>query len=159
MFYLAGRVGRGGSIFRLLKFRTMVPHADRLGGGITVTGDNRVTGTGRILRHLKLDELPQLWNVLKGEMSLVGPRPEDPRYVALYKPNQRGILAYTPGITSPASLSYRNEQALLSGPDWQRTYLEEVLPHKIELDMDYFANRTISSDLLLIGRTIWGILK
>lgn len=158
VFYRAKRAGRNGSSFRLLKFRTMVPHADRLGGGITLSGDGRVTPVGGILRKFKLDELPQLWNVVKGEMSLVGPRPEDPRYVALYQPAQRGILAYTPGITSPASLSYRNEQALLSGPDWQRTYLEEVLPRKIELDMNYFANRTVGRDLLLIGRTISRIL-
>ncbi len=159
VFYHAKRVGRGGSTFRQLKFRTMVPHADRLGGGITLTDDNRVTRFGRILRKLKLDELPQLWNVVAGDMSIVGPRPEDPRYVALYHPRQRLILGYRPGITSPASLYYRNEQELLSGPDWQDTYLERVLPHKLELDLDYFPRRTLGSDLLLIGKTILKILK
>ncbi len=120
----------------------MVPNADRIGGGITVSDDKRVTRIGRILRKIKLDELPQLWNVVKGDMKLVGPRPEDPRFVAMYTPHQRRILNFAPGITSPASLEYRDEEAMLTGSDWQRTYLDDVLPRKLELDLDYFSRRT-----------------
>jgi lipopolysaccharide/colanic/teichoic acid biosynthesis glycosyltransferase len=159
MFYLARRTGRKGTEFRLVKFRTMVPDADRMGGGLTLTSDRRVTRVGRFLRKLKLDEFPQLWNVLKGEMSLVGPRPEDPRYVAMYGPEQRRILLYAPGITSPASLEYRDEEALLSGPDWQEKYLMNVLPHKIALDLAYFQQRTLRGDLRLIGMTIASIVR
>lgn len=159
VFYRARRVGRGGRGFHLLKFRTMVPQADRLGGGLTVNGDDRVTRAGRVLRRFKIDELPQLWNVVRGDMSLVGPRPEDPRYVALYDSEQRGILMHLPGITSPASLAYRHEEALLTGPDWQQAYLNHVLPEKLALDLAYFHRRTLTSDMLLIGRTIVRIVR
>lgn len=154
VFYRARRVGLRGSILHVMKFRTMVPHADKLGGAITVGGDSRVTSIGRVLRRFKLDELPQLWNVVVGDMSLVGPRPEDPRYVALYQPGQRKILNHKPGITSPASLRYSNEEAVLSGPQWERHYLESVMPEKLAVDIDYFTRRTLGSDILLILRTI-----
>jgi lipopolysaccharide/colanic/teichoic acid biosynthesis glycosyltransferase len=153
-FYGATRVGRNGELFRLYKFRSMVVDADKQGPGITTQGDRRVTRTGALLRRTKLDELPQLWNVLKGDMSLVGPRPEDPRYVALYTPEQRAIFQARPGITSAASLTYRHEERLLSGPDWEEVYRTQVMPAKIAIDLDYLAQRTLFSDLKLIGQTI-----
>lgn len=154
VFYRATRVGRNGAPFRLYKFRSMAAGADRQGPGITATGDARVTRVGRLLRRSKLDELPQLINVLQGEMSLVGPRPEDPRYVALYTPEQRRVLAVRPGITSAASLAYRHEEQLLAGADWETLYREQVLPAKLAIDLDYLDRRTLWSDLALIVRTV-----
>lgn len=159
VFYRALRVGRGGTPFRLFKFRSMVVDADRRGPGITTSGDNRVTRSGRWLRRTKVDELPQLLNVLRGEMSLVGPRPEDPRYVALYTPEQRQILAYRPGITSAASLAYRHEETLLTGPDWETVYLQQVMPAKLAVDLEYMAQRSLYTDLQLILRTVLSMAK
>ena len=105
VLYASRRVGKGGRAFLLYKFRTMIVDADKQGAGITTARDRRITKVGLWLRRFKLDELPQLWNVLKGEMSLVGPRPEDPRYVAHYTPEQRQVLAVRPGITGTASLA------------------------------------------------------
>ncbi|MEW6580001.1 MAG: sugar transferase, partial [Chloroflexota bacterium] len=133
IFYRARRVGRCGREFTLYKFRSMVANADRQGPGITTAGDPRVTPIGRVLRRTKLDELPQLWNVLRGDMSLVGPRPEDPRYVALYTPEQRRVLDVRPGITSLASIEYRHEEAVLRGPDWEQRYIREVMPAKLTI--------------------------
>lgn len=152
--YRARRVGRHGKEFTLYKFRSMVANADRQGPGITATGDSRVTRVGRFLRRTKLDELPQLINVLRGDMSLVGPRPEDPRYVALYTPEQRRILDYRPGITSMASLTYRNEERLLAGEDWERVYVEQVLPAKLAIDLEYAQRATLWQDVALILRTM-----
>jgi len=153
ILYRARRVGKDGHEFRLYKFRSMVAGADQHGPGITSAGDSRVTKIGRFLRPTKLDELPQLINVLKGDMSLVGPRPEDPRYVALYTSEQRRVLAVRPGITSAASLAYREESALLSGENWERHYVQEIMPHKLVIELDYQARRTLVSDLNLILRT------
>ncbi len=151
------RVGTGGGLFNLYKFRTMAVGADKMGPAITPTNDPRVTKVGRILRRTKLDEIPQLINVLKGDMSFVGPRPEDPRYVSIYTADQQRILAVRPGITSAASLTYRHEEKLLSGPDWEKVYRDEVLPAKLAIDLVYFSNRTFFSDLLLIFRTILSV--
>ena len=159
VFYRALRVGRGETPFRLFKFRSMVVDADRRGPGITTAGDARVTRSGRWLRRTKVDELPQLLNVLRGEMSLVGPRPEDPRYVALYTPEQRQILAYRPGVTSAASLAYRHEESLLTGPDWETVYLQEVMPAKLAVDLAYMAQRSLYTDLQLILRTVMSMAK
>ncbi len=159
VFYRAARVGKGGKLFKLYKFRTMVTDADRLGPGITASGDNRITPIGKWLRRTKLDELPQLINVLLGDMSLVGPRPEDPRYVALYTEEQRRVLNARPGITSAASLAYRHEEQMLSGPDWETRYRNEVMPAKIAVDLEYLAQRNLFSDLRLILRTIASMLK
>ncbi|WP_298981878.1 sugar transferase [Caldilinea sp.] len=159
ILYRAARVGRGGKHFKLLKFRSMVVNADRSGPGITVFGDARVTRAGRWLRRTKIDELPQLINVLRGEMSLVGPRPEDPRYVALYTAEQRQILAYRPGITSAASLAFRHEEKLLEGPDWETTYREKIMPAKLAIDLAYMAQRTLYTDIQLILRTILSLTK
>ncbi len=154
VYYRAQRVGKDGKPFRLYKFRSMVANADRRGPGITATGDTRVTRVGRFLRRTKIDELPQLINVLRGDMSLVGPRPEDPRYVVLYTQEQRRVLSVRPGITSAASLAYRHEEQLLAGADWETTYRNRVLPDKLAIDLAYLDRRTVVSDLKLIFRTI-----
>lgn len=153
VFYRATRIGRDGETFKLYKFRSMVVDADRSGPGITTAGDARVTRIGRILRKSKLDELPQFINVLRGEMSLVGPRPEDPRYVALYTPEQRAVLRVRPGITSPASVYYRDEESLLAGDDWETRYIEEIMPAKLEIDLDYAHKGGIGDDLTIMWRT------
>ncbi len=158
VFYRAERIGKEGVPFRLYKFRSMVADADRRGPGITAAGDCRVTRVGVFLRRTKLDELPQLINVLRGEMSLVGPRPEDPRYVALYTPEQRRVLAARPGITSPASLHYRNESAVLSGNDWERVYIETVMPHKLAIELAYLSHRSFFTDLKVIFLTLWAVV-
>ena len=150
----ATRVGRDGRLFRLCKFRSMHVGADLAGPGVTSRDDRRVTPFGRWLRRYKLDELPQLINVLAGEMSLVGPRPEDPRYVALYSEEQREILKVRPGITGVASLSYRREEDLLSGADWERTYREVVMPDKIRIELEYVRRRGRLSDLGILARTL-----
>lgn len=154
VFYRATRAGRDGVPFRLYKFRSMVMGADKSGPGITAAGDRRITPVGQFLRKTKLDELPQLLNVLKGDMSLVGPRPEDPRYVALYTAEQRRVLAVRPGITSAASLAYRHEEQLLKGENWEMIYCTQVLPDKLAIDLAYLAQRTLASDLKLIFQTV-----
>lgn len=159
VFYRAKRVGLHGRIFRLFKFRTMVMNADKIGAVITVKNDSRVTKIGRFLRRTKLDELPQLLNVLIGDMSLVGPRPEDPSYVALYTEEQKRILNVRPGITSAASLTYRNEEQLLTGSDWETTYKTKVMPAKLAIDLDYLSRCTFLTDLELIFKTIKAMVQ
>jgi len=159
VFFRAERIGQGGKPFRLVKFRSMVSRAAQRGPGITTADDERITRMGRLLRRSKLDELPQLLNVLKGEMSLVGPRPEDPRYVALYTPEQRRLLEARPGITSPASLRYRHEERLLEGPDWERVYMEQVMPHKLQIELEYMERRTWLTDLDLIFETVLALFR
>ncbi len=154
IFFCPRRVGRHGELFRLVKFRTMVRDADKLGPAITAFRDPRITTLGRFLRRTKMDELPQLINVLKGDMSLVGPRPEDPRYVALYTPEQRRALEARPGITSAASLAYRKEDQLLAVPDWESHYRCEILPAKLKIDLEYLSERTLHSDVMLILWTV-----
>ena len=122
-----------------------------------LNNDNRIIPMGNFLRKSCIDELPQLINVLKGDMSLVGPRPEDPRYVAGYTAEQRQLLRFRPGITSPASLYFRDEQRLLQGANWERTYVEEVLPHKLAIELEYLPSRSMWTDLLIIMRTLRGI--
>jgi lipopolysaccharide/colanic/teichoic acid biosynthesis glycosyltransferase len=159
VFYRAKRVGKNGKEFEGYKFRTMVPDADSIGVAITTSGDRRITPLGKYLRKYKLDELPQLINVLKGEMSLVGARPEDPRYVAFYNEEQRQVLEFRPGITSPASLKYRYEESLLNGTDWLQQYVDVVLPKKLALDLSYLKQRSVFSDIVIILRTLGGIIK
>jgi len=138
VFFLQRRIGQHGRPFWIWKFRTMVVGADKHGLSVTKAGDRRVTAVGRILRTTKLDELPQLWNVLHGEMSLVGPRPEVPGYVERYTPEQRQVLNLKPGMTDLASLEFRREEELLRNvADTERFYLEYCLPKKIELNLDY----------------------
>ena len=149
------RVGRGGQPFAILKFRTMQVNAEAAGLQITVGQDPRITRTGRWLRRSKLDELPQLLNVLRGEMSMVGPRPEVPRYVALYPADQRAtVLSVRPGITDLASLAFRDESTLLArSADPERTYVEEILPIKLRHACDYVARRSLWLDLHILART------
>lgn len=154
VFHRALRSGKDGKLFKLYKFRSMVVDADKQGPGITAAGDSRITRPGKFLRRTKLDELPQLFNVLQGDMSLVGPRPEDPRYVELYTSTQRAVLVAKPGITSAASLRYRNEEELLSQKNWEEIYRTEVMPAKLAIDIDYLANRTLLSDIRLILQTV-----
>ena len=159
VFYQAERVARHGRLFRLYKFRSMVADAGRHGPATTVAGDSRVTRVGRLLRHYKLDELPQLINVLKGEMSLVGPRPVDPRYVTYYSDEQRLVLSVRPGITSPASLAYRNEETMLGGDDWEEKYVTQILPDKLAIELEYMRRRTLWTDVVIILRTIIALRK
>lgn len=147
------RVGQGGRLFTIHKFRTM--RADGGGLGLTVGTDARITRAGRWLRRLKLDELPQLWDVLRGAMSLVGPRPDLPEYVARYpEPLRSQLLAVRPGITDPASLAFRDEaERLAAAADPEREYLENILPAKLRLSAEYAARATLGSDLRLMLRT------
>ena len=150
------RVGLQGRRFLILKFRTMVPEAETMGVSITQGGDPRVTAIGRLLRKTKLDELPQLWNVLTGEMSLVGPRPEVPHYVERYSAEQRQVLRLKPGVTDLATLLYRNEEELLRGAgDVESFYLEEVVPRKIELNLAYASCANLWEDTKIILRTVF----
>ena len=156
VFFRQERVGRKGCPFRIWKFRTMLPNADREGRQITVGADARITRAGRWLRRFKLDELPQLFNVLAGEMSLVGPRPEVPRYVALYSAKERAVLGLLPGITDPASIRYRNENEILAQvADPDRFYSEELMPEKIQINLSYAAQATVWTDLCVILATIF----
>jgi len=148
------RVGRDGQIFRIFKFRSMVVRAERSGRAITTAGDQRVTRVGRLLRRTKLDELPQLLNVLRGEMSLVGPRPEHPNYVRLYTPEQRHVLCVRPGITGAASVRFRNEEELLRGDDPEALYRDVVMPEKLRMELEYLEHRSFWTDLRLILETV-----
>lgn len=157
--YWQERVGRDGHVFRIAKFRSMTANAEQNGRTITAAGDERVTPVGAILRKLKLDELPQLWNVMCGEMSLVGPRPELPLYVELYTPAQRQVLSVSPGITDPASIAYRHEEQILrSSEDPEALYREVVLPHKLLLNLGYIKSMSFFSDVAIIFRTLTSIL-
>jgi len=149
------RVGRGGRRFRIFKLRTMVDGAAARGPSVTAAGDPRVTPLGRLLRRTKLDELPQLWNVLRGDMSFVGPRPEVPRYVARYRPEDRAVLTVRPGITDPASIAFRDEESILARqPDRERAYVEAVLPQKLALNRAYIAHQSFAMDLMIIAKTL-----
>ena len=159
-FFRQVRVGKGGKEFRLLKFRTMRPGSEAQ-GQITVGGkDPRITGIGYFLRKSKMDELPQLINVVLGDMSIVGPRPEVPKYVALYTKEQREVLSVRPGITSAASIAYMDENEILGkSTDPDRTYIEEVMPAKLALDLEYVQRRSFVRDLSIIGRTAIGLFR
>jgi len=153
------RVGRGGRRFTTWKLRTMVHGAAEGASEVTAGGDPRVTRVGRLLRALKLDELPQLWNVLRGEMSLVGPRPEVPRYVALFAEQYRELLMVRPGITDPASIAFRHEAELVAGcADPEREYVDHILPEKLRLSSEYVSQASLGKDLRILLRTIWYVL-
>jgi lipopolysaccharide/colanic/teichoic acid biosynthesis glycosyltransferase len=155
IFFLQQRVGRGFRSFWICKFRTMAVDAPERGLQITAGEDPRITRVGRFLRKWKLDELPQLWNVLKGEMSLVGPRPEVPRYVEMFREDYACVLSVRPGITDPASLKYRDEAALLAqSQNPEETYVRQILPEKITLSKQYVAQASLLGDVVLIWRTI-----
>jgi lipopolysaccharide/colanic/teichoic acid biosynthesis glycosyltransferase len=155
IFFRQIRIGLYGRPFRICKFRTMVSTAERAGPFVTKDGDARITRIGRILRKTKLDELPQLWNVLRGEMSLVGPRPEVPRYVQHYTPEQCDILRYKPGITDVASLHFRDEEALLGNAEsLEDFYIQQCIPRKLRLNREYAERANLLSDTWIIVQTL-----
>jgi lipopolysaccharide/colanic/teichoic acid biosynthesis glycosyltransferase len=160
VFFRQSRVGRFGKLFNIYKFRTMCQDAEAKGRQITVRDDPRITRSGRFLRRFKLDELPQLINVVKGEMSLVGPRPEVPRYVKLYPEHLRQkILSVSPGITDFASIEYKNENDILSeAEDPDRAYIEQVMPVKLKYYERYVSERSLWGDFKLILVTVKAIL-
>lgn len=159
VLYRGERVGRGGRPFSIFKIRTMYVGSDQQGPPITRGGDARVTRVGRLLRRTKLDELPQLLNVVRGEMSLVGPRPEHPEYVALYSTDQQRLLSLRPGITGAAAVAFSHEERLLARPDAERYYRQVLMPAKLQLELDYLANRSLLLDLRLLMATIARIAK
>lgn len=160
ILYRGLRAGRYGKLFRICKFRTMVVEAEKLGGPSTADDDPRITKAGKFLRKYKLDELPQLLNILKGEMSLVGPRPEVPLYTALFTEEEQAILSVPPGITDFASLWNPDEGALLAGSeDPEKTYLEQIRPQKIRLQLEYVRTRSFWVDLKIIAATLRTVLR
>lgn len=155
VFFRQTRVGHFGREFRIYKFRTMVAEAESIGGQLTVAHDRRITRSGKFLRKSKLDETPQLLNVLKGEMSFVGPRPEVPKYVALYTSEQRRVLQVRPGITDLASIEFCNENELLVNVrDPEKTYIQEIMPKKLDLNLQYISRASLSADVLIIFQTL-----
>jgi len=160
VFYRGERVGLRGKPFRIYKFRTMVVNAEKIGPSSTSDDDPRITKIGRFLRKYKLDELPQLINVLKGEMSFVGPRPEVPSEVATYNEEERKILSVRPGITDWASLTYHNEGEILKGAeDPHQAYREKIRPGKIKLAMKYVDKQSFFIDLRIIMDTLRTLIK
>jgi lipopolysaccharide/colanic/teichoic acid biosynthesis glycosyltransferase len=156
-FYVQTRVGRGGKPIRVAKLRTMVVNAG--GPQVTSAGDARITRVGALLRATKLDELPQLWSVVKGDMSLVGPRPEVPRYVEQYRPEWRAILEVRPGITDEASLAFRREEQILAlAHDRERAYVEVLMPLKMKLALEGVVRRSLRADLSVLARTVLVLL-
>ena len=159
-FYSQERVGRNGVPFRLYKFRSMRVGSDRKGLITVGERDNRITRTGLFIRKYKLDELPQLWNVLKGDMSLVGPRPEVEKYTRLYTPEQRRVLSVRPGVTDWASIEYVDENRILgAAADPDRAYVEEIMPAKIALNMRYISHPTVVEYFRIIFATFSGIAR
>jgi lipopolysaccharide/colanic/teichoic acid biosynthesis glycosyltransferase len=158
VLYRGKRVGQEGHPFLMYKFRTMVLGAELRGPAVTYRDDPRITSAGRFLRRTKLDELPQLLNVLRGEMSLVGPRPEDPKYVALYTPEQRLVLSVKPGITGPTQLEYRDEASLLQGEGVDEEYVSRLMPEKLKLDLEYVRTRSLLLDFRILWRTMTTLL-
>lgn len=159
VLYRQWRIGRGFQPFQVYKFRTMVPGAEQMGAAITAARDPRATRLGNFLRRYKLDELPQLLNVLRGEMALVGPRPEVPEYVERFRDEYGRLLRARPGLTDPATLAYADEAAILSGADYERTYAAVILPRKLALSLRYLERRTWRSDLTIVWRTLGCVLS
>jgi len=159
VFYRQMRVGKNGRAFKLIKFRSMSFGSDKT-GLLTVGNDKRVTSIGRFLRKYKLDELPQLYNIVKGDMSIVGPRPEVKLYVDMYNAEQRKVLSVLPGLTDYASLEYFDENALLGNSnDPERTYINEVMPEKLKLNLRYIADQSFLVDLKIIFKTLLRIFR
>ena len=158
VFFRQVRIGKDGKPFRIFKFRSM--RKDNAGLKITTGNDSRITPVGRLLRKSKVDELPQLINVLVGDMSFVGPRPEVADYVDLYTPYQRQVLQVRPGITGLASIRFRNENDLLTASDDpNRTYVEQIMPRKIDLDLEYIPHASVFYDIKLIFQTFAAVIK
>lgn len=159
VFYKQERVTTYGKRFKILKFRTMVVNADKLGTLVTTAGDNRVTGVGKTLRKYRLDELPQIFNVLSGNMSLVGTRPEVPEYVERYEPEYYATLLIPAGVTSPASLMYKDEQKLLeSQENADEVYINKILPEKMKYNLQYTKEFGFRSDLRIMFKTVKDVL-
>jgi lipopolysaccharide/colanic/teichoic acid biosynthesis glycosyltransferase len=155
VFFRHERIGLRGKPFGMWKFRTMVRDASQRGMPLTVRGDTRITPLGHWLRKTKLDELPQLWNVFIGEMSLVGPRPEVLRYVSLYTPAQARVLQLMPGITDAASIAYRNETDVLADFDEpEQAYIQKIVPEKIRLNLEYARDANVLRDCVVIFKTL-----
>jgi lipopolysaccharide/colanic/teichoic acid biosynthesis glycosyltransferase len=154
IFFRQTRIGRDSKAFKIVKFRTMVKKADTLGLLITTGGDRRITPVGRLLRKTKLDELPQFLNVLWGQMSLVGPRPEVPRYVRMYSRKQMRVLSVKPGLTDPATIAFRNEESILARyDDPEKAYVEEIMPEKLKLNLAYIEKASFFGDLTILFKT------
>ena len=162
VLYRGKRVGLNGEEFEILKFRTMVNRPSLVGPAITGGKDPRITQAGRFLRNYKLDEIPQLLNVIRGEMSLVGPRPEDPKYVAYYTAEQRKALSVLPGVASSAAVQFRHEEAILAdvpADQLDQVYLQEVLPKKLALDLEYVENKSLLLDIKVLYGAVTAVLK
>jgi len=160
IFYKQKRIGQNFKPFELLKFRTMVVNADKIGPAVTKDGDPRITKIGKFLRKTKLDELPQLWNVIRGDMSIVGPRPEVEKYIQYYKDDYKEILKVRPGITDYATIKFRNEEEILSKyDDTESAYIKYVLPEKIKLYKTYIKEISFFTDLKIIFWTLWRIVS
>jgi len=160
VFFLHTRVGKDFKLFELCKFRTMVVNAENLGPGVTGQQDSRITGVGKWLRRFKLDELPQLFNVIKGEMSLIGPRPEIERYVNLFREDYQTILQIKPGITDYAALQYRHEEEILGRfENIEQGYIQEILPMKIRLYKKYIQEISLLTDLKILFRTLGSMVQ
>ena len=156
VFFRQERIGKNFKSFKVYKFRTMEHKANENGPRITVANDSRITRMGRFLRKYKIDELPQLFNVIKGDMSFVGPRPEVKEYVKLYESDYKKLLRIRPGITDPASIKYSDEEGVLSlSENWEEEYKKKVLPEKIALSLSYVENQNIITDLKLIFKTLF----
>jgi lipopolysaccharide/colanic/teichoic acid biosynthesis glycosyltransferase len=155
-FYGGRRIGKNGAQIRMWKFRTMVQGADQLGGSITAPRDPRITKIGAFLRATKLDELPQFFNLLLGDLTLVGPRPEDPKIVELYSAEQRLTLNVKPGMTGPGQLYYTTDQAdtIPDGVKADQYYIDHLLDHKLRIDLEYMKQRTPASDCRVIFQTV-----
>lgn len=159
IFYKARRVGRNETVFDMYKFRSMIINADSIGIALTAYEDQRITPIGRFLRRWKLDEVPQLVNVLKGQMSIVGPRPEAPDYVFHYTDQQKQVLSVRPGITGPAQFAHRYEEQMLKGQiEPEKFYLSQIMPKKIAIDLEYIQKRTIATDMWWLLKTVFGLL-
>jgi len=160
IFYLQIRVGKNNKDFKLFKFRTMKTGSEKKGLLTVGNKDSRITRAGLWLRNYKLDELPQLFNVLAGDMSLVGPRPEVRKYVELYSPEQMKVLSVKPGITDNASIEYADENELLSAhSEPEKFYISEVMPAKLHINLKYIANQSLAEDFKIILKTFFRILK
>ncbi len=159
VFYRGVRVGLRGKPFHIFKFRSMVVNAEKIGGPSTADDDPRITKIGKIVRKYKLDELPQLFNVFAGSMSLVGPRPEVQRYTDMYTEEEKSILSVRPGITDWASLWNSDEGAVLAGSlDPEKDYLEKIRPQKIRLQLEYVRKRTFWTDISILVQTFWAVV-
>lgn len=160
VFYKGKRVGRSGNIFLMHKFRSMVINADKIGTDLTPKGDPRVTKFGKFLRKTKLDELPQLIDVLKGDMSLVGPRPESPMYAKYYNERQKRVLNVRPGIVGPTQIKYRHEELLLKDkPNPDEYYINELMPKKLEIDLQYLDKQNFFTDIAIIFKAFLAVIN